>query len=117
MRTVFAVPPFDPKKGSVQNSQNRQYQRFKDDTFIFPVVPSLFLTMLLTEPNQEVILVDCVAEKLNDVEFGRIIVDMKPDYIVFEANTMIVKRYYEVINGLKEHLPQIKLILCGYGHN
>lgn len=112
-RTIFAVPPCPSPKGSAQATQNRQYQRFKDDTFIFPVIPATFITMLTTEPGQEVMMVDSIAEGLNDAEFGKVIIDMKPDYMVFESNTMVFKRYCEVINGIKKNIPSIKIIFCG----
>jgi anaerobic magnesium-protoporphyrin IX monomethyl ester cyclase len=114
MKTIFCIPPIPHKKNlTAQASQNRQYQFFKDNTFIFPVIPATFVSMLLTEPNHEVLWIDSIAEGLNEVEFGKIIVDMKPDYIVFEANTMVFKRYCEVINGIKANLPQIKILFAG----
>lgn len=58
-------------------------------------------------------MVDCIAEKINDVDFSKLIVQTKPDYMVFEANTMVFKRYCEVINGFKKHIPNIKIILSG----
>jgi len=42
-------------------------------------------------------------------------VDFMPDYIVFEASTPVIERYWEIINGIKEQdiLKDIKIILCG----
>lgn len=111
-KTLFIVPPIPSNKGTAQSTQGRQYQYFKDATYIFPVIPATFITMLLTD-KQQVMMVDCVAEGLNDVEFGKILIDMNPDYIVLEANTMVFKRYCEVINGIKANLPNIKIIFCG----
>jgi radical SAM superfamily enzyme YgiQ (UPF0313 family) len=111
-KVLFAVPPFNTDKGQPQVQQNRQQQYFKDENNIFPVVPSLFLTMLVHAGN-EVMLIDSVAEKISESEFAKILSDMKPDYIVFEENTMVVKRYWEIINAIKTNLPGIKIILCG----
>ncbi len=113
MRTIFAVPPILSSKGQAQSTQNRQYQFFKDPTYIFPVIPATFISMILTAPPHEVLMVDAIAEGLNEVEFAQIIRDMKPDYIVFEANTMVFNRYCEVIDAIKTILPHIKIILCG----
>lgn len=113
MKTIFAVPPILSKKGQAQATQGRQWQYFSDPTYIFPIMPANFLTMLTSEPNNEALLVDCVAEELTEIDFGNILLQMKPDYIVFEANTMLVRRYWEVINGIKNHMPNIKIILCG----
>ena len=110
-KTIFCIPPIPSAKGQAQASQNRQYQYFKDPTFIFPVIPATFISMLLTESNIEILWLDAIAEGLNEVEFGKIIVDTKPDYMVFEGNTMVFNRYCEVINALKEQMPSIKIIL------
>lgn len=112
-KLIMAWPPCPSPKGTAQHTQNRQYQYFKDPTFIFPVIPATFVTMLISEPGVEILWLDAIAENLNDAEFCKIIIDMKPDFIVFEANTMVFKRYCEVINGIKESMPQLKVIFCG----
>lgn len=112
-KVIFSVPPVISSKGQAQATQNRQYQYFKDETYIFPVIPATFITMVSTEPGHEVMLVDAIAEQLNDLDYANLIVQIKPDYIIFEANTMVFKRYCEVINGIKENLPNIKIIFCG----
>lgn len=122
-RIIFAVPPVKSDKGFAQATQNRQYQYFRDPTFIYPIIPAIFTTMILTEPGNEVLWVDSVAEGLNDVEFGKLILEMRPDFIVFEANTMVITQYYEFIDGIKKNTPvkdmegrilwAPKIILCG----
>ena len=112
MKIVFAVPPIESKKGYPTATQSRQFQYLKDPTFIYPIVPALAMTMLI-EADQEVLWIDCVADNLTDVEFGRVIIQMKPDYIVFESPTPIIKRYWEIIDGIKHNLPEIKSVLCG----
>lgn len=109
----MAWPPIRSEKGHATHAQNRQYQYFKDPTFIYPVIPATFVTMLMATPGHEVLWLDGVAEELTDVEFGKVIADMKPDFIVFEANTMLIEQYYKVINDIKEIIPQIKIILVG----
>ncbi len=112
-KTIFCVPPIPSKKGQAQATQGRQYQFFADPTYIYPIVPATFVSMLIHEPGNEVLWVDCIAENLNEKEFGQIILSMQPDFMVFEANTMVFKRYCEVINGIKANLPNIKIIFCG----
>ncbi len=113
MKTIFCVPPVPSNKGQAQATQGRQYQFFKDPTFIYPIIPATFATMLLTEPGHEFLWVDAIAEELSEVDFGKLIVGMNPDYIILEANTMVFKRYCEVIDGIKNSLPKIKIIFCG----
>lgn len=112
-KIIFAVPPVKSVKGFAQATQNRQMQYFKDPTFIYPVVPAIFISMILTQPGHEVLWLDAVAEELDEVEFGRIIVQMMPDFMVFEANTMLIDRYAEIINGIKDNIPAIKILLAG----
>lgn len=112
-KVMFCVPPIKSKEGmQAQATQNRQYQFFKDPTFIYPVIPAIFSTMII-QSNNEFMWLDSVAEGINEVEFSNILIQMKPDYMVFEANTMLINRYIEIINGIKENLPNIKIILCG----
>jgi len=113
LKVIFAIPPIPSNKGQAQTSQNRQWQVFRDPTLIYPVLPATFISMLLTEPKQQVLWVDAIAEEMDEVEFAKVILDMNPDYMVFEANTMVIKRYYEIIDGLKKNLPKIKIILAG----
>lgn len=112
-RVIFCVPPINNSKGQAQATGNRQYQYFKDHTYIYPIIPSIFVSMLITEPNQQCLFVDSIAEKLDQLEFGKILVDMKPDYLIFEANTMVCKRYWQTINDIKKNIPEIKIILTG----
>jgi hypothetical protein len=68
---------------------------------------------MLASKGIEILWLDCIAEELSEVDFGRVIIQFNPDYIVYEASTPIIKRYWEIINGFKTHLPAIKHILCG----
>ena len=113
-KVIFAVPPVkSDHRGTPTPSQNRQYQFFKDPFFAYPIIPALFISMLFTEKGHELLWIDAVAEDMNDVEFGQLLLQMRPDYIVFEANTMLIGRYLEVVEGIKSNLPEIKVILCG----
>ena len=112
-KIIFAVPPCPSPKGFAQATQNRQYQYFKDPTSIYPVIPAIFVSMLISKPGNEIMWVDCVSEGVEELEFAKIINDSKPDYIVFEANTMLINRYIYIINSIKETIPGIKIILTG----
>ena len=111
-KIIFCQPPMQNPKGYIAALQNRQVQWFSDPTFIYPIVPALAMTMLAKKGHQ-VLWVDCVAEELSEVDFGRLIIQYNPDYIVYEAPTPLIYRYWEIINGFKAHLPQVKHILCG----
>jgi len=112
VKVMFAFPPIKGAKGFPTASQNRQFQYFKDPTFIYPIIPATCATMLLTD-GHEVCWMDAIAEQMDELEFGKIILQMHPDYIIFESNTPLINKYYDVINAIKDSIPDIKIILCG----
>lgn len=112
MKVIFAWPPLKNPKGYPTIGQNRQFQWFKDPTFVYPIIPAIAATMLLRSKH-DVLWLDAIAEEADELEFGKVIVQNKPDFIVFEAPTPLIGRYIEIINGIKQHLGNIKIILCG----
>jgi anaerobic magnesium-protoporphyrin IX monomethyl ester cyclase len=112
MKIAYVVPPMVNPKGYASIGQNRQFQWLSDPFFAYPIIPAIAMTMLASKGHQ-VLWVDCIAEELSEVDFGRLIIQYAPDYIIYEASTPVIKRYWEIINGFKEHLPNIKHILCG----
>jgi anaerobic magnesium-protoporphyrin IX monomethyl ester cyclase len=111
-KVMFCIPPIKSTTGHATACQNRQFSFLKDPFFAYPIVPALAITML-QNAGHSVSWCDSLAERLNDVDFARAIVTYHPEYIIFESPTPIIKQYWEVINGLKLHLPDIKIILCG----
>lgn len=109
---IFAYPPLRNPKGYVTGGQNRQIQFLKDPFFAYPMVAAQCATMLAVSGHR-VIWLDAIADELNDTDFGRAVVQVMPQYIIFEPPTPLIKRYWEIISGLKEHLKEIKVILCG----
>lgn len=109
---MMAWPSLKDAKGYAASAQNRQFQFLKDPFFAYPIVPALGMTML-ARAGHLITWVDCVAEGLNDVDFARKLVAVHPEYIILECSTPIIKQYWETINGIKLHLPDIKIILCG----
>lgn len=111
-KVIMCWPPIISDKGFPTAGQNRQVQFFRDPTFIYPIIPALFSTLIAKSGN-EILWLDAIAEQMNDVEFGQILVQSPPDWIVFEASTPLIKRYWEVINGIKTNMPDVKIILVG----
>ena len=112
MKIAYVVPPMADPKGYACIGQNRQFQFFADPFFAYPIVPALAMTML-AKKGHAILWVDCIAEELDEVNFGRLIIQYQPDYIIYEASTPVIKRYWEIINGFAEHQGHIKQILCG----
>jgi len=93
-------------------SQNRQFQWFSESTYIYPVVPAYAAT-LLKNAGYDVIWDDAIAEEktyhrwLSDVNRSR------PDVMLIETKTPVVKRHWKIIDDVKSVLPDVKTILVG----
>jgi len=101
MKILFSYPPLDRSKGYPTIGQNRQFQYFSDPTFIYPVVPALAATML-RNAGHEVRWNDCIAEGMDRRDYLELIRREKPDVIVFESKTPVIKEYWEYIRIIKE---------------
>ena len=111
-KVIFAWPPLKNPKGYATVGQNRQFQWFKDPTFIYPIVPAQCATML-ARTGHIVTWADAISDEMNEVEFAQIILQIRPEFMIFECPTPLIHRYIEIINGTKQNLPEIKIILCG----
>ena len=93
MRIAIAYPPLKSEKGVPLLTQNRQFQWFSRPTYIFPVVPATAAT-LLKAAGHEVLFLDGIAAELTEAEFEAQLEAFKPDYIVLETKTPVVKRHW-----------------------
>lgn len=94
MRIALASPPLPSEKGVPLLSQNRQFQWFSRPTYIFPVVPATAATML-KEAGYEVVWLDGIAEEWTPEEFERRLAEARPDVVVVETKTPVVKRHWK----------------------
>ncbi|MDP2939752.1 MAG: radical SAM protein [Candidatus Omnitrophota bacterium] len=115
MKIVISYPPLKTKKGYPTLGQNRQFQYFRDPTFIYPVVPAIAAT-LLKENGFEVVWNDCLAENISYDKFVEIIQEEKPDLIAFETKTPVIKQHWKIINDLyKLRTPDYELRTVLFG--
>ncbi len=112
MKISISYPPFDTDKGIPLLSQNRQFQWFNEPTFIYPVVPASAATLLKSR-GYEVIWNDAIAQGTGFEEWKKGIRKDKPDLIVFETKTPVVKKHWKIINDLKTIFPELKIALMG----
>lgn len=114
MRVAICYPPLPSEKGVPLLSQNRQFQWFSRPTYIFPVVPATAATMLKTA-GHDVLWLDGIAEELSPDEFDRRLREFRPDYVVVETKTPVVKRHWKWIAAQKEVSSQnaARYILVG----
>ena len=107
VRIAIAYPPLPSEKGVPLLTQNRQFQWFSRPTYIFPVVPATAATML-KRAGHEVLFLDGIAAELTPEAFDRRLAEFRPDYVVLETKTPVVKRHWKWI---AEH--DYKVILVG----
>jgi len=117
MKISISYPPLESKKGIPLLAQNRQFQWFRSPTYIYPMVPAYAAT-LLKENRYEVFWDDGIAEELNYGEWKERIIKEKPDIIVIETKTPVIKRHWQIIDELKiESLKirnwKLKIVLVG----
>lgn len=112
MKIAITYPPLKDKKGIPLLGQNRQFQWFHHPCYIYPVVPAQGAT-LLKNAGYEVFWLDGIAEKWTYQKWLSEIKRLKPDLIVMETKTPVVKRHWEIINSAKRIVHSAKWVLIG----
>ncbi len=112
MKVLIAYPPLVTPKGYPTIGQNRQFQYFKEPTFIYPVVPAQAATLLKAQ-GHEVIWLDCLAQGLDEPAFLRILKQEKPEVILFETKTPVIPLLWKYVNIIKELGLSAHAVLCG----
>ncbi len=112
MKILICFPPLSSVKGWPTLGQNRQFQYFKEPTYIYPVVPAQAAT-LLKENGFEVSWLDCIAEDISYQRFLEIIKEEIFDLIAFEAKTPVVQQEWKLINEIKANNSNLKILLFG----
>ena len=100
MKISISYPPLKSNKGIPLLSQNRQFQWFSNPTYIYPVVPAYAATML-NRDGFDVVWDDGIAEELSYINWEDKLIKNRPDIIVMETKTPVVKRHWNIINNLK----------------
>ena len=112
MKIAIGYPPLESGKGTPLLSQNRQFQWFNSPTYIYPVVPATAATML-KNAGYEVFWLDGIAENWTYQEWLSEVKKIKPDLIVMETKTPVVKRHWQIISNIKHQISNIKIVLVG----
>lgn len=106
MKVLIAYPPLESKKGIPLLSQNRQFQYFKEPTYIYPVIPATAAT-LLKKAGFDVVWIDGIAEGLSYVDFMERLKKEKPDLVAMETKTPVVKHHWRIIDDIKTQLSTV----------
>jgi radical SAM superfamily enzyme YgiQ (UPF0313 family) len=108
MTSVFiSYPPLISKKGRPFLSQNRQFQWTNTKNIIYPVIPASAATLLKSKGYQ-VFWDDAIAQNLSFDAWLTRLKKEKPDYIVIETKTPVVKKHWQIIKKIKKESLKIK---------
>lgn len=114
MKISISYPPIVNKYGQkAMVSQNRNVQYFKKPTYLLPVVHAQAAT-ILKENGYQVIWDDGNAQLKSFKKWFDDLILNKPDIVVFESTTPVMKFYWNLIDDLKEKLPSTIIVLSGY---
>ena len=103
MRVAICYPPLKCEKGVPLLTQNRQFQWFSRPTYIFPVVPATAATML-KNAGHEVLFLDGIAAEMSEEEFDARLAAFRPELVVVETKTPVVKRHWRWIESFRVKL-------------
>jgi len=115
MKIAISYPPLGFQKGVPLLSQNRQFQYFHNPTYIYPVVPAYAATML-KNAGYHVVWLDGIAEGWTYQKWLSEVKEEKPDLIMIETKTPVIKKHWQIINDLKKlkiKNYKLKIVLVG----
>jgi len=119
MKIVLGYPPLQSSKGIPLLAQNRQFQWAHSSWTAYPMVPASAAT-LLKEHGYEVYWLDGINAGQTYEQWRHELQKLKPDILVMETKTPVIKKHWQIINKLKiENLPRrqaglkLKIVLVG----
>jgi radical SAM superfamily enzyme YgiQ (UPF0313 family) len=112
MKIMFAYLPIENVAGYFCISQQRFSKVRGDPELIYPMVPASTIT-LLKNTGYEVAYIDAILERMCVDDFLLQLGLSKPDLIIFETKTPIVKENWRVCKIIKKKFPGTKLAVCG----
>jgi radical SAM superfamily enzyme YgiQ (UPF0313 family) len=113
VKIAISYPPLPSEKGTPLLSQNRQFQWFKNPTYIYPMIPGYAATMLKRD-GHEVVWDDGIAECLTHRQWQQRFMGLNPDLVAMESKTPVVERHWRIIGDLKDKCEGgVKTVLFG----
>ncbi|MBU1071523.1 B12-binding domain-containing radical SAM protein [Patescibacteria group bacterium] len=109
---AICYPPLDTQKGTPLLGQNRQFQWANDPWYAYPVVPAYGATML-KNAGFNVSWLDGIAQEQSYPKWLTKLINIKPDLIIIETKTPVVKYHWKIIREIKKKLPQSNIVLMG----
>jgi len=111
----ISYPPLKSKKGSPFLSQNRQFQWTNTGNVIYPVIPAYTAT-LLNSKGFDIFWDDAIAQNLTYKEWFNRLKKNKPDLIVIETKTPVIKKHWQIINQIKKECKWKPIVILMGDH-
>ncbi len=103
---AISYPPLKSNKGTAFLSQNRQFQWTNTGNVIYPVIPAYAATLLQSK-GIKVFWDDAIAQKLTFNQWFQRLKINKPDLIVIETKTPVIKKHWEIIKKIRQKSLEI----------
>jgi len=112
LRLVVGYPPLPSDKGVALLSQNRQFQYFNAKTYIYPMVPA-YAASNAKAHGYQVKWMDGIAKEQTLKQWLDELKQWKPDVLMVETKSPIVRKHWQVIAEVKKILPKIITVWVG----
>lgn len=112
MKVAIAYPPLESTKGIPFLGQNRQFQWARQPWHAYPMVPAYAAT-LLKEAGHEVVWLDGIASGQTYQQWFEEFRKEKPDLVMIETKTPVVKRHWKIISDLSTQNSALRTVLVG----
>ena len=114
MKVAISYPPIINSRGQkAMVSQNRNVQFFKKPTYLLPVIHAQAATWL-RDLGFDVLWDDGNAQLKSFQKWKEDLINWKPDIVVFEGTTPVMKFYWNLTNELKGLLPNTIFVMTGF---
>lgn len=114
LKVAISYPPIVNKRGQkAMVSQNRNVQFFTTPTYLLPVIHAQAATWL-KELGHKVRWDDGNSQLKSFDNWYKGLVKFKPDIVVFESTTPVMKFYWSLTKKLKKDLPKAVIVMTGY---
>ncbi len=111
MKIIIGYPRLSGK-GSPMLTQNRQFQWMSIGSYIYPLVTASAAT-ILDQAGHDVIWYDGIAADLPYQHFLDTVERERPDMVVMETKTPVVKLHWAIVKEIKAISPDTRTVLMG----
>lgn len=112
MKIVIGYPPIESGKGIPLLAENRQFQWAGSPWTAYPMVPAYAAT-LIKKAGYEIFWLDGITKRQKYEEWEKELLAIKPDVLMLETKTPVVKEHWEIIDKLKIKSEKLKVVLVG----